>query len=77
MGARTCSHVRPGRQTILECRFNKTTHHLKEVSKLLRKFELARRMSHGAACVLLAGVEVVAVNDSSSSSVLLHPSEDA
>jgi hypothetical protein len=27
MGARTCLHVRPGRLTILECRFNKTTHH--------------------------------------------------
>ena len=28
MGARTCLHVRPGRLTILECRFNKqrTTH---------------------------------------------------
>ena len=23
----TCLHVRPGRLTILECRFNKTTHH--------------------------------------------------
>ena len=27
MGARTCLHVRPGSLTILECRFNKTTHH--------------------------------------------------
>jgi hypothetical protein len=27
MGARTCLHVRPGRLIILECSFNKTTHH--------------------------------------------------
>ena len=26
-GAPTCLHVRPGSLTILECRFNKTTHH--------------------------------------------------
>jgi hypothetical protein len=25
-GARTCLHVRPGRLTLLECRFNKITH---------------------------------------------------
>jgi len=31
MGARTCLHVRPGRLTILECRFNKqrATHNQK------------------------------------------------
>ena len=28
-GARTCLHVRPGRLTMLECRFNKTRHHPK------------------------------------------------
>jgi len=33
MGARTCLHIRPGRLTILECRFNKTTHHLKSKSR--------------------------------------------
>ena len=27
-GARTCLHARPGRLTILECRFNETTHYL-------------------------------------------------
>ena len=27
LGERTCLHVRPGRITMLECRFNKTTHH--------------------------------------------------
>ena len=27
VGARTCWHVRPGRLAMLECRFNKTTHH--------------------------------------------------
>jgi hypothetical protein len=26
-GARTCLHVRPGLLTMLECSFNKTTHH--------------------------------------------------
>jgi len=28
-GARTCQHVRPGCLAMLECRFNKTTHHPK------------------------------------------------
>ena len=27
LGERTCLHVGPGRLTMLECRFNKTTHH--------------------------------------------------
>ena len=29
LGERPCLHVRPGRLTMLECRFNKTTHHPK------------------------------------------------
>ena len=33
MGARTCLHVRPGSLTILECRFNKTTHHQQSKKK--------------------------------------------
>ena len=29
LGERACLHVRPGRLTMLECRFNKTTHNPK------------------------------------------------
>jgi len=35
MGARTCLHVRPGRLTILECRFNKTRHHLQSQNSVV------------------------------------------
>ena len=32
-GARTCLHVRPERLTMLDCRFNKTTHHPKHLGQ--------------------------------------------
>jgi hypothetical protein len=34
-GERTCLHVRPGRVTMLECRFNKTTHHRKSKRQIV------------------------------------------